>query len=245
MDDQVIHNQEESQVTPEVTQVEEVKRGKSEENLAMMRKMLGAEAEARKNAERRAQELEERYGNSNTNQQSATPNAAVEEDDLLVDNEDYVQGKHIKTTNKKFKNKLSVTEQKLAELDQKLAYFEAKMETGSLDDFDKVVSDENLKILATLYPPDYKTLIQNPDLKSKSKTAYNMIKNYGIYKTENYEEVSAKIASNSQKPRAASIVSPQTPQNPLTRLDEYGRRHMSEDDAANIMKNVRRKLDGG
>lgn len=240
MDEQVLDTQEVQQVTPEVAPQSTPRVSKFEENLTEMRKRLDAEETARKAAENKARQLEERYGNVTNVSQSAPQ--TVEEEDLLVDNEDYVQGKHIRTTNKKLKTQLSATEQKLADLEKKLSYFEAKIDTGALGDFDQVVSEDNLKTLARLYPDDYTTLMQNPNLKSKSKTAYNMIKNYGIYNDEvRNQENSAKIAANTQKPRAAALVSPQAPQTPLARLDEYGRRQMSEDEAARIMKEVERK----
>lgn len=245
MDEQIVETQETQQITPEVTQVTEPTLTKSQlraqENMTMLRKRLDAEEEARKNAERRAQELEQRY--QNVIPQPVNAPQAVEEDELLVDNEDYVQAKHVKTTNKKLKSELAQANKRLEDLDRKMAYFEAKLDTDALKDFEQVVSDDNLKTLARLYPDDYNTVMQNPNLKAKSKTAYNMIKNYGIYNTEvDHEATTARIVANHQKPKSAAVISPQAPQTPLTRLDEYGRRIMSEEDAAAIMRNVRRKL---
>lgn len=234
----------ENVVTPEsgVTEqpiIESSPSNSRETNLANMRKKLEAEEEARKSAERRATDAEHRA--QAMQQTSAPPPAVVEEDDLTVDNEDYVQAKHIKTSNKKIKIKLSATEQRLAELEQKLSYFEAKVDTDTLKDFNKVVSEDNLKTLARLYPDDYETMMSNPNLKSKSKTAYNMIKNYGIIETLDSRDVEQRMASNKQKPQSAASASPQAPATPLSRLNDYDRRVLSEADRDRILAEVERK----
>lgn len=239
MEEQITQVQENVEVTPQVTH-EEVRSKRAEDNLVAMRKRLEAEEEARKNAERRAQELESRYQNIPQNNPQVT-STSQEEDELMVDNEDYVQAKHVKTTNKKIKGKISEAEQKIADLERKLSYFEARMETSSVKDFDRVVSDDNLKTLARLYPEDYETLVNNPNLRTKSKTAYNMIKNYGIYSEHNSEEAQERITSNQNKPKAAAIVNPQAPATPLGRLSDYERRIIDDSEAKRIMDNWERK----
>jgi len=210
-------------------------------NLVALRKRLESEEEARKAAERRAQEIEQRL-NQMTQQQPAAP-VVIEEDDLSVDNEDYVQAKHVKSSNKKIKTKIAATEQKIQELEQKLAYVEAKVYTDALKDFNKVVSDDNLKTLAALYPEDYQTMMANPNLKAKSKTAYNMIKNYGIIDNEaprDNRQFEQRMAANKQKPQSASVASPQSG-GALSKFDEHGRRMMSETERDRILAEVERK----
>ena len=215
---------------------------KQENNLWAMRKKLEAEEDARKAAERRLHELEQRIQSSPQGLSSSSPTlTATEEEDLAVDNEDYVQAKHVKTSNKKFSTKLSATEKRIAELENKLAYFEAKVDTDSLKDFNEVVTNDNLETFARLYPDDYQSMMSNPNLKSKSKTAYNMIKNYGIAIPRDVREADQKIAANNQKPKLASLGSPQSPQTPLTRLGDYERRVLSEADRDRIMAEVQRK----
>lgn len=217
-----------------------------EVNLAAMRKKLEAEEEARKAAERRAQDAEQRMQSIQSSSKTPSDMQPIpEEDDLTVDNEDYVQAKHIKTSNKKIKSKLSATENRLAELEQKLAYFEAKVDTDSLKDFHKVVSEDNIKTLARLYPEDYESIMSNPSLKARSKTAYNMIKNYGIIDTVDTQEVDQRIAANKKKPQLASVASPQSPSSPLAGYDEYGRRRMDDAERDRIMAIVERKKQMG
>jgi len=200
-------------------------------------------------AERRALEAErlvKQYAEQQAAAQSVHQPMTIEEsDDIGVDNEDYVQAKHIKTSNKKISTKVSAAEKRLLELEQKLAYFEAKVDTDSIKDFNEVVSDENLKTFAKLYPDDYQTMMSNPNLKSKSKTAYNMIKNYGIMdanrSVSHALDVEQKLSQNKQKPQASSNASPQQPQTPLTRLGDYERRTLTEADRDRIMAEVERK----
>ena len=209
-----------------------------------MRKKLEAEESARKIAEQRAQDLE-RVMQGYQQSQPVAQQAVEEVDDLGVDNEDYVQAKHVKTSNKKISKKISIAEQKLAEIEQRLSYMQAKVDTSSLKDFEEVVSDENLKTLAKLYPEEYETLRMNQNMSAKSKVAYNMIKNYGIMEgvksTNRLADVEDKINQNKQRPQAASNAAPQQPQTPLTRLGDYDRRIMTESDRDRIMAEVERK----
>jgi hypothetical protein len=202
-------------------------------NFAALRKKLEAEEEARKVSERRVHELEQRL----LNQASSSPTAlGVEEEDILVDNEDYVQAKHIKTSTKKLNAKLASTVKEVADLKEKLAYVDAKIATESLKDFNQIVNDDNLKTFARLFPEDYQSMMSNPNLASRSKTAYNMIKRYGISTVD--PSVEEKLESNKKKPQLASLASPQQPQTPLSHLNDYERRVMTEERRDEILKRV-------
>ena len=224
--------------------VQQVQPTAQENNLIAMRKRLEAEESARIAAERRASELEQRIQNSNQIPVSSSFVETAEEEEIGIDNDDYIQAKHIKTSNKKFNTKLSATERKTAELEQKVAYLEAKLDTDALKDFDQVVSDDNVRTLARLYPPDYRTAMLNPNLKEKSRTIYNMIKNYGIAVPREVRDADNKIAANKQKPQLASAGSPQVGQTPLSRLNDYERRVMTEERRDQILAEVERKKMG-
>lgn len=243
--------EEENKLTQEVSneiqqQDQPVQMPTSQEiNLAAMRKKLEAEERARIEAERRAYDLEQKINSYQPTSHQQSMTAVIEDEELAVDNDDYVQAKHIKTSNKKFSHKLSATDKKIAELEQKLAYVEAKSYTDALKDFDQVVNEDNIKTLARLYPEDYEALQSSTNLRVKSKTAYNMIKNYGISSgSRNSHEADQKINSNNQKPKLASVGSPQMPQTPLSRLNDYERRVMTESDRDRILAEVERKKMG-
>lgn len=201
-----------------------------ENNLVALRKKLEVEESARKAAERRAQELEQR-SQQIAHQSQPVP---VEEEDIQIDNEDYVQAKHIKSSTKKLKSKLTVTEQKLAELEQKFSYMQAQREVDALPDFYKVVNDDNIKTFARLYPEDYESMMANPNLSARSKTAYNMIKNYGIIQPVDTTAQQERMIANQNKPKSSATVASQIPQTPLTKVGEYERRVLTDADKDRI-----------
>jgi hypothetical protein len=216
------------QEAPQVDQPQTLDRtAKIEYDFASLRK-------AKEEAERRAQNAEQLLAQRNQ------PESQSDDEDLAIDNEDYVQAKHVKSSNKNIKKQLTATEQRLVELEQKLSYFEAKVDTDSLKDFQEVVTDDAVKKLADKYPADYRSMMMNPNMRERSRTAYNMIKNYGI-STPDFKEVDKKIAENKQKPQLASLTSPQQPASTLARFTDDGRRIMSESDRDGILKELERK----
>ncbi len=122
-------------------------------------------------------------------------------------------------------------------LEERLNKMEVESVTTKLTNFSDLVTDDNLATLQRLYPEDYDSIRHNPDVKARAKTAYNMIKNYGIA-TTSAKSNSEKIEENKKKPTASSLGAPQTPTTPLARLDEYGRRRLTDEDRDKIMKQV-------
>lgn len=209
-----------------------------ERNLAAMRKKLEAEEAARREAERRAEEayrlMQEKERGS-----SYTPDVAVDEDDP-VDPDDYLQGRTFQKATKKLKTKQQEQERKVQELNEKLAYLEAKAEVAAIGDFYQVLTDDNVKTLARLYPDDYATVMSNPNLTAKSKTLYNMVKNYGIVDPVQ-QKTQERIEKNKAKPVSSSNASTQTPQTPLARLGDYERRVLTNADRDRILAELNRK----
>jgi hypothetical protein len=247
MEDQTVNETQTTQ-TPQTTQ-ESAKHTQPynstrENNLTEMRRRLDAEAKARQAAEQRAEEAE-RIAQSYNQPQQVQQEMVEDEDDFHIDNDDYVQAKHVKTSTKKIKNELVKTKKELEELKQQFSYLDAKINTDSLKDFNKVVSSENLKTFAQLYPEDYESMMSNPNLKARSKTAYNMIKNYGIAADERdnleVQDAEDRLKANRMKPKNASTAAPQQPATPLSNLHDYDRRVLSEADRDRIMAEVNRK----
>lgn len=229
MDDQ-LQDTSSTESTPESVQEEQNSR---QENFAALRKKLEAEEEARRAAERRLQELERGVSKN----QSQPGVSHTDDDDLGADPDDFLQVKQYKKTASKFSNKLSEADKRIQELNDKLAYVEAKSELASIKDFNDVVTKESMENLARLYPDDYETMMANPNLKAKSKTAYNMIKNYGLYDSS-IKESESKILKNKSKPQSPGSTASQTAQTPLARLNDYDRRVMTEEDRNRILKRL-------
>lgn len=228
--------QEATQETPQ----EQPQIDRKEQNLVAMRKKLEAEEAARRAAEARLQEYERMSAGRQAVTQVPEQLTQQDDDDLPVDNEDYLQAKHYKASSKKTKYKLTEQDKKINELNEKLALLEAKTEIERLKDFNDVVNDENLKTLQRLYPEDYEVVMSNPNLSKKSKVAYNMMKSYGIANPL-LKDVDERVESNKRKPQSSSVSSPQTPASPLAGFNADGRRVLSESDRDRILAEVERK----
>lgn len=194
---------------------------------SIWRRKYQQEEEARRQAEYRMRELEQRV-QSISNPQPTTS----DEDDLGVENDEYVQAKHVRLNNKKFKTTLSSTQQELADLKKQMALMEARVATSSLNDFEQVVSEENMAKLAREFPDDYETIMANPNLRGRSKTAYNMIKRYGIMGAQQDSTIEDRLAANKKKPQSVSSTSPQAASTPLTQVGDYQRRVLTEEQKA-------------
>jgi len=228
-ENQVIEAQETQEISQEPTQQ---RTDYAKNNLIALRKKLEQEEEARKQAERRAEEAERRY--EGRTQQVAPPN---DDDDFIADPDDYLQAKQFIPHSKKIKSKQKEHDDEIKNLKERLAIFEAKTEIDQIKDFNEVVNTENLKTLARLYPEDYEVMNTHNDLRKKAKSAYNMIKRYGIidYQVDQAEE---RMEKNKKKPGNAGTAAPQQPQTPLSRLGDYERRVLTESDRDRILRRV-------
>lgn len=235
---QIIDQPETTQDTVAEQPVVAHKESSIERNLAAMRKKLEAEEAARREAERRAEEAYRLMQEKERGIIASVDTVADEEDS--VDPDDYLQGKTFQKATKKLKTKQQEQERKVQELNEKLAYLEAKAEVAAIKDFYEVLTDDNVKTLARLYPEDYATVMSNPNLTAKSKTLYNMVKNYGIVDPVQ-QKTQERIDRNKTKPISASSTPTQTPQTPLTRLGDYERRVLTESDRNRILAELNRK----
>lgn len=215
------------------------------QNFAMMRKKMEAAEQRARQAEERAAELARKQQSYNHPQQILT-----QDDEDIDDPEDIVVNKKLKKTTAKFKSELSETKSALNEMRQEVAYLKAQTTMASLSDFKEVVNDENLKTFASLYPEDYETMMANPNPQAKIKTAYNMIKNYGIVQatpilkqTEQIKAADKKIEANKIKPGvAASAPVSNSPLTKFGRYNEDGRLILTDEDRDRINAETRRKL---
>lgn len=141
-----------------------------------------------------------------------------EDDDLGISEDDLVEGKHLRKVVKEFKqlkkelkNYQQATTSTTVETKLKQKY----------NDFDKVVSKENVEALVKEYPELGDTLRSNADLYSQAVSAYTMIKKMGIYVEDKFSGDRAKAEQNSAKPRPLASVSPQQGDSPLTRVNAF------------------------
>lgn len=190
-----------------------------EQNLRFLR-------ERAENAEKRIAEME-RY------LQQQQPKQQQPQVDLNLDDESFVEAKYVK----QIMRELQETKKQVQEVSQKSFQSTAELKLKSQNpDFDSIVTEENIRELANQHPEDYATLMANPDLYSKGKTAYNMIKEYGIL--EKYDKVDKKIEENKNKPRSAGTTSGQVADTPLSKIGEYDRRVLTKENKERLFAQV-------
>jgi len=240
MDEQVMQTAPE---TVEQVQVQEQPQitDKREANFAALRKKIEAEEAARIAAERKLAEYE-RMLQQQQPQQAQQLSLVPEEDEDLGDPDGYVEVKQVKRINKKNKSEIAELRKEMAEIREQNQRLQAQTTTSMLKNFNEVCSDDNIATLARLYPEEYNTMMMNPSYASRAKIAYNMISNYGIVDTK-VKESDERIAKNRSKPGAAALGAPQTPQTPLTKLNDYERRVMTEERRAQILRRAQQIKD--
>jgi hypothetical protein len=164
-------------------------------------------------AERRAADLE-RTIQQNMAQQKATKLELVDDDDIAVDDDSLVEGKHLKKMYKKQNQELKEIKRMLEESSTKSSSANAEWRLKTqYTDFDSVVNEDNIRKLAALKPALYRSMLSNPDLYDKGETAYDMIKTLVL--TDKYSAEDKRIADNRAKPRSAGTAAPQVGETPL------------------------------
>jgi acyl-homoserine lactone acylase PvdQ len=177
-------------------------------------------------AERRAQELE----------QAMRPQQQTNEDDIGVEDDGIVEGKHLRkysSSVKEMKKELEQTKKQLEALNNvsSESYLRAKF-----PDFEQVVTDENLEKLSRAEPALYRSILSNPDLKDKGETARKAI--IAFVQPGKFDQQEKKLENNMNKPRSASTVAPQASDSPLSRVGDYDRRVYTESQKKEMYKEM-------
>jgi len=192
-------------------------------------------------AERRSLELE-RMVQMNMSQQNQHNNkmqlADNDDDDFDMSDDTYVEGKHLKKYVKNLKQELKNTKRQFEEYNQQNAITNAEMRLkNQFNDFESVVSKENLEKLQQQKPALYRTILANTDIYDKGYTAYELIKNSGIL-AGNYQELDKKVEENRSRPRSAANAAPQSGDTPLARVGDYDRRVLTEERKDQLRRQV-------
>ena len=226
---------EQEQVTQQQEPQEQSQQSQDTQKEANMR-ILRERAEA---AERRAQELERMVqANMSQNHQSNKMQIQDEDDDFDLSDDTYIEGKHLKKYVRGLKQELRNTKKQFEEYNQQNALTQAEMRLKSqFNDFDTVVSQENLKKLEMQKPALFRTILANQDVYDKGYAAYELIKHSGII-TDQYNELDRRVEDNKSKPRSAANASPQSGDTPLTRVGDYDRRILSEERKDQLRRQV-------
>jgi hypothetical protein len=165
-------------------------------------------------------------------QQSAK--SLTEENELMLNPDDLVEGKHLSYFQKKIKD----LEKQVRQNQQVSSEATVEMKLKSqYADFDKVVSKDNVELLREVAPELAQSINSNPDLYSKAKAAYLMIKKMGIYQEDKFVADKNKAHDNMAKPKPLAAVSPQQGESPLSRANAFAH-GLTEDLKAQLRKEM-------
>jgi len=118
------------------------------------------------------------------------------EEEIELSDDDIPEWKHVKKYISKLENKIKSKETQAIpdKLKQKF------------NDFESVVTKENVERLAREYPEVHATLTEGKDLYKKGIAAYNTLKAFGIYKEDTYKADKEAVQQNAQKPMSTQAI---------------------------------------
>lgn len=147
------------------------------------------------------------------------------EEDLGIDPDAVLEGKDIVKIVKQIEQRVERRAEKKYYQQQQVMMQNVvenrlKME---MPDIDNVVNGENIRMLQQMYPELAQSINSNPDLYTKAKAAYTMIKKLNIVPEPqpmyDYEADKRRIAQNTAKPRPVQTVAQR--QSPLAASHAY------------------------
>lgn len=226
------------------------KETQKEFNIRMLREQKEAAERRAQDAEnalkqRQQWEAQQQYKQPNYNQHQQQTN-----DEITIADEELIDGRQLKKI-------LAQAEQRNNERIQRISQEAAAMAAATrlktqFTDFDRVVSTDAIKDLATIYPEEYQAALATKDVYAAGKTMYNMIKNFGILdmhdapvvqqKQNTYQDQDRRIQNNLARPRTAAKVGMQADGSTLGQLGDYSRRVLTEADKERVrdrLKNAR------
>jgi len=156
--------------------------------------------------------------------------------------DDLIEGKHLKAEFSALKREIQ-EQKRQAEEARRMA------ETNSIEtrlrskfnDFDSIVTYENIQKLRELKPEIAASLHQTQDLYNKAAATYTILKDLGIARTRNYEVDHQRAQQNLNKPKAVNSIAPQTSLSHATEfsgsLTEDRKRQIYEQMLSNARRN--------
>jgi hypothetical protein len=225
--DQPVESQEQPEQAQEVVQEgpsqEEKARAQKEEeqirNFRAIRDAAERSARERDEALQRLQEYERRY------ESRPQPTSAHDESDdidiealLNVKDDELVEGRHVQSLKKTIKT--LAARQKTLEQQSQSNSAEVRLRS-QYNDFDKVMTLQNIQTFSAAYPELAKTINASSSLYDKASSAYTLIKRFGIYDDQPFAADKTRAIENISKPKPLSSISPQQGDTPLSRANAF------------------------
>lgn len=183
--EEVVHSQENQSHSPEESSMSD-----KEKNFIKLR-------ETKEQLERENKELKKYY------QEYAKAKASPQEDeDLSIDDDDIVEGKVVKRLYKELKElkkfRSSYEEEKVASIPSRLK--------NKFEDFDQVVTQENIEKLKNSEPELYVSITSGSDLYAKGVSAYKTLKALGFVKEDHFLAKKEQVQANQSRPLSAQSI---------------------------------------
>ena len=195
----------------------EQKRSDKEENFRALRQKTERIERERDDAIRLAQSL---YNAQS--QRQAPPAQEPEEEEIRVNDSDFVEGTHLNKVSKKIDQKIKNLESKLKEYERKTEEYSIESRLKSkFPDFDAVVNEDNLKSLRNLDPDVADAILAAPDLYKQGVLAYKMVKKLNVTPNETFEKDRERTLNNAAKPRPTASINSQHGASPLTKANAF------------------------
>jgi hypothetical protein len=151
-----------------------------------------------------------------------------------IHDDDIIEGRH-------FKNQINTLKQELNQFKQQQYSSTIEMQLRNrYNDFDRVVTHENISKLRELRPEIANSLHQTPDLYNKAAATYTLLKELGIYQENTYNPERERADLNYNKPR--STTSLQKPESPLSHVKEFSGSKLTEARKKEIWKQMQQNI---
>ena len=144
--------------------------------------------------------------------------AKAESDEILVGDDDIVEGKHLAKTVKELRK---LKEEVRSYKEQTSMMSITSQLQSKYPDINQVVTKENLAKLASQYPELSASIDATPDLYNKAASAYTLIQKFGLNESDPYMEDKKRAQANANKPKPLASVSPQQGNSPLSNANAF------------------------
>lgn len=197
-----------------VTQQKDKDAVTKEDNLRLLRYRAESAERLQKERDEAVYKLRELEARNSTAQQ---PQQRHEE--LDIEDEGLVEGKHIKKLSNEIKELKQQLQQQYSQSNTMAV--ETKLK-AQFPDIDAVLSKENIDILRATEPEFVQTIDADSNSYTKLVSAYKFIKNSGIYKDPDmYKQDIDRIQANSRKPKPLSSIPIQQGNSPLNNANAF------------------------
>jgi adenylate cyclase class IV len=187
---EAVEEQVQPEVAPEPMRVQAPQESEGERNFRVLRQEKSRVEKERDEMQRKLKELE----------------AKAESEEFTVGDDDIVEGKHLTKTIKEVRK---LREEVRTYQAQAAAMSVESRLRNSYNDFDKIVTADNIKKLGEQYPELAVSIDATHDLYDKAASVYTLIKKFGLNESDPYMEEKQRVQANAVKPRPLASVSPQ------------------------------------